>query len=156
MSKSQGLNYVAGLLLLATKDEEQSFWLLTVLIRNILPSYYSSDMQGLITDIAVMGELVRLKSPKIDRRMENLRLPWPIVVTKWFICLYAEVLPVEVSMLINSAELKSGPLRSLNNNMVSYGAILALTLRAFWSYGAMLFGLCVSITISDALFPLAK
>jgi hypothetical protein len=91
------LNYVAGLLLIATKDEEQSFWLLTVLIRNILPSYYSSNMQGLITDIAVLGELVRSKSSKLDRLLKDLHLPWPILVTKWFICLYAEVLPVEVS-----------------------------------------------------------
>lgn len=96
----QGLNYVAGLLLIATKDEEQSFWLLTVLIRNILPSYYSQDMQGLITDIAVLGELVRSKSPKIDRLLKDLSLPWPILVTKWFICLFAEVLPVEVCMII--------------------------------------------------------
>jgi len=92
----QGLNYVAGLLLLVTKDEEQSFWLLTVLIRNILPSYYSSKMHGLVTDIAVLGDLVRDKCPKIDRTMENLRLPWPIIVTKWFVCLFAEVLPIEV------------------------------------------------------------
>ena len=90
------MNYVAGLLLIATKDEEQSFWLLTVLIRNILPSYYSQDMQGLITDITVLGELVRTKSSKVDRLLQDLHLPWPIIVTKWFICLYAEVLPVEV------------------------------------------------------------
>jgi len=96
----QGLNYVAGLLLLATKDEEQTFWLLTVLIRNILPSYYSSDMHGLITDIAVLEDLVRWKSPKIDRTMDHLRLPWPIIVTKWFVCLFAEVLPVETVLRI--------------------------------------------------------
>lgn len=54
-------------------------------------------MQGLITDIAVLGELVRLKSSKLDRLLKDLHLPWPILVTKWFICLYAEVLPVEVS-----------------------------------------------------------
>ncbi|KZS20994.1 Growth hormone-regulated TBC protein 1-A [Daphnia magna] len=96
----QGLNYVAGLLLIATKDEEQSFWLLTVLIRNILPSYYSSNMQGLITDIAVLGELVRLKSSKLDRLLKDLNLPWPILVTKWFICLFAEVLPVETVLRV--------------------------------------------------------
>ncbi len=28
--------------------------------------------------------------------MESLHLPWPVIVTKWFICIYAEVLPVEV------------------------------------------------------------
>ena len=61
-----------------------------------MPAYHSADMQGLITDIAVMGELVRQKSPKVDRLLQDLHLPWPIIVTKWFICLFAEVLPVEV------------------------------------------------------------
>lgn len=56
-------------------------------------------MQGLITDIAVLGELVRLKAPKVDRLLKDLHLPWPIIVTKWFICLFAEVLPVEVSYI---------------------------------------------------------
>ena len=91
------MNYVAGLLLLATKDEEQSFWLLTVLIRNILPSYHTKNMQGLIIDISVLAELIRLKCPQVYYLMESLHLPWPVIVTKWFICLYAEVLPVEVS-----------------------------------------------------------
>lgn len=67
-----------------------------MLIRNILPSYYSQDMQGLISDIAVLGELVRSSSPKLDRLLEDLHLAWPIIVTKWFICLFAEVLPIEV------------------------------------------------------------
>ncbi len=61
----QGLNYVAGLLLLATKDEEQSFWLLTVLIRNILPNYHTRTMDGLITDTTVLAELIRIKSPQV-------------------------------------------------------------------------------------------
>lgn len=91
---------MAGLLLLVTKDEEQSFWLLTVLIRNILPSYYSSNMHGLVTDIAVLGDLVRAKCPQIDRTMEKLALPWPIIVTKWFVCLFAEVLPVETVLRV--------------------------------------------------------
>jgi len=96
----QGLNYVAGLLLLATKDEEQSFWLLTVLIRNILPNYHTRTMDGLITDTTVLAELIRIKSPQVFYLMESLHLPWPVIVTKWFICIYAEVLPVETVLRI--------------------------------------------------------
>lgn len=92
---------MAGLLLLATKDEETVFWLLTVLIRNILPSYYSQDMQGLITDMAVLEHLVRQKSPRVDKLLVDLSLAWPVIATKWFICLFAEVLPVEVSRQLN-------------------------------------------------------
>lgn len=56
----QGLNYIAGLLLLVTKSEETAFWLLKVLIDKILPDYYTPTMDGLLTDIDVLAELVRL------------------------------------------------------------------------------------------------
>lgn len=55
----QGLNYIAGLLLLATKNEEISFWLLIVLIEEKLPDYYCSTMDGVIVDIEVFSRLVQ-------------------------------------------------------------------------------------------------
>lgn len=55
----QGLNYIAGLLLLVTKNEETAFWLLKVLIEKILPDYYTPTMDGLLTDIDVLAELVK-------------------------------------------------------------------------------------------------
>lgn len=55
----QGLNYIAGLLLLVTKCEESTFWLLKVLVEHILEDYYSSTMEGVIIDIEVLSELVR-------------------------------------------------------------------------------------------------
>lgn len=54
----QGLNYIAGLLLLVTKNEEISFWLLTVLVEKKLPDYYCSTMDGVIVDIEVFSRLV--------------------------------------------------------------------------------------------------
>lgn len=40
----------------------------------------------------------RLKIPSVHRQVTALGMPWPVVTTKWFICLFAEVLPVEVSI----------------------------------------------------------
>lgn len=42
-----------------TKSEEKSFWLLKVLVEQILPDYYGPTMEGVIVDIDVLGELVR-------------------------------------------------------------------------------------------------
>jgi len=47
------------LLLLVTKSEEESFWLLKVLVERILPDYYGPTMEGVIVDIEVLSELVR-------------------------------------------------------------------------------------------------
>jgi hypothetical protein len=55
----QGLNYIAGLLLLVTKSEDTSFWLLKGLVERIVPNYYTRTMDGVITDIDVLDELIR-------------------------------------------------------------------------------------------------
>ncbi|XP_059486893.1 growth hormone-regulated TBC protein 1-A [Neocloeon triangulifer] len=91
----QGMNYIAGLLLIATGEEETAFWLLKTLIDRSLPGYYNKRMTGIIRDIDVLGELVRLKFPEVHRHVESLNLSWAVITTKWFVCLFAEVLPVE-------------------------------------------------------------
>ena len=55
----QGLNYVAGMLLLVTNDEEDAFWLLKALTEDLLPNYYAPDIPGLLTDVKVLEELIR-------------------------------------------------------------------------------------------------
>ncbi|KAK0172226.1 hypothetical protein PV328_005571 [Microctonus aethiopoides] len=96
----QGLNYIAGLLLLVTKNEETAFWLLKVLVEKILPDYYTPTMDGLLTDIDVLAELVKLKIPDVYNHVSGLGLPWAVITTKWFICLFAEVLPIETTLRI--------------------------------------------------------
>lgn len=96
----QGLNYIAGLLLLVTKDEEASFWLLKVLVENILPQYYIKTMSGLLTDLAVLDELVKIQEPLVHRHIVNVGLPWAVATTKWFICVYSEVLPTETVLRV--------------------------------------------------------
>ncbi|KAG5897171.1 hypothetical protein JTB14_022534 [Gonioctena quinquepunctata] len=96
----QGLNYIAGLLLLATKDEEASFWLLKTLVEQILPQYYIVTMAGLLTDLDVLDELVRKYEPVVHRHIHTIGMPWAMGTTKWFICLFSEVLPTETVLRI--------------------------------------------------------
>jgi len=96
----QGLNYIAGLLLLVVKDEEVTFWLLTKLVKDIVPEYYTKDMRGLLLDIEAFGELVKIKMPEIAAHVDRVGITWPLIVTKWFICLYAEVLPIETILRV--------------------------------------------------------
>lgn len=42
----QGLNYIAGLLYVVTKDEDSSFWLLKELCERIIPEYHTTSMPG--------------------------------------------------------------------------------------------------------------
>ncbi|XP_022047219.1 growth hormone-regulated TBC protein 1-A isoform X1 [Acanthochromis polyacanthus] len=96
----QGMNFIAGYLLIITKDEEKSFWLMDALLGRILPDYYSPAMLGLKTDQEVLGELVKLKIPQVWQIMVDHNVMWTLVASRWFICLYIDVLPVETVLRI--------------------------------------------------------
>ncbi|KAK9721596.1 Rab-GTPase-TBC domain [Popillia japonica] len=100
VSYCQGLNYIAGLLLLATKDEEATFWLLKVLVEKILPQYYIKTMSGLLTDLEVLDELIKIQDPVVYKHIQDIGMPWAVTTTKWFVCIYAEVLPTETVLRI--------------------------------------------------------
>ncbi|XP_046887420.1 growth hormone-regulated TBC protein 1-A [Hypomesus transpacificus] len=96
----QGMNFIAGYLIIITKDEEKSFWLMDALLGRILPDYYTPAMLGLKTDQEVLGELVRTKAPGVWQAMGEHNVMWTLVVSRWFICLYIDVLPVETVLRI--------------------------------------------------------
>lgn len=96
----QGMNFIAGYLMIITKDEEKSFWLLDALLGRILPDYYSPAMLGLKTDQEVLGELVRAKAPAVGQLMDQYPGIWTLVVSRWFICLYIDILPIETVLRI--------------------------------------------------------
>lgn len=96
----QGMNFIAGYLIIVTKDEEKSFWLMDALLGRILPDYYSAAMLGLKTDQEVLGELVKTKEPAVYRLMQQHNVMWSLVVSRWFICLFIDVLPVETVLRV--------------------------------------------------------
>ncbi|XP_056320981.1 growth hormone-regulated TBC protein 1b [Danio aesculapii] len=96
----QGMNFIAGYLLIITKDEEKSFWLMDALIGRILPDYYTQTMLGLKVDQEVLGELVKSKAPSVWQTMIRHDVMWTLVVSRWFICLYVDILPVETVLRI--------------------------------------------------------
>ncbi|MGH0166925.1 UNVERIFIED_CONTAM: hypothetical protein FKN15_051738 [Acipenser sinensis] len=86
----QGMNFIVGYLILITKDEEKSFWLLDALLGRILPDYYSPAMLGLKTDQEVLGELVKLKVPAVAELMETHNVMWTLTVLRIWDCLFYE------------------------------------------------------------------
>lgn len=97
----QGLNYIAGLLLLVCKDEEVTFWLLKHLLQEVTPDYHIKTMSGLIKDIGVMAQLIKTHIPDVYDHVQNrIGLSWTVILTKWLICVFAEVLPTETVLRI--------------------------------------------------------
>ncbi|XP_070491954.1 growth hormone-regulated TBC protein 1-A [Chironomus tepperi] len=109
VSYCQGLNYIAGLILIVCAgDEEATFWLLKHLVENVSPEYHTKTMKGLKRDIEVVTELIKIRLPTVNEKMNELGLPWIVIMTKWFICLFAEVLPIETSLRVWDAIFSEG------------------------------------------------
>lgn len=96
----QGLNFVTGLLLLIVKNEEQIFWLMQVLITEILPDFYNQNMKALKAEQELLGQIVKWKLPEVHNHLHTLGVPWALIGTKWFICMYADVMPIETVLRI--------------------------------------------------------
>lgn len=61
----QGLNYVAALLLLVMKTEEDAFWMLAVLLENVLVNdCYTNNLSGCHVEQRVFKDLLLKKCPR--------------------------------------------------------------------------------------------
>lgn len=61
----QGLNYVAALLLLVMKTEEDAFWMLAVLLENVLVrDCYTTNLSGCHVEQRVFKDLLSQKCPR--------------------------------------------------------------------------------------------
>lgn len=75
----------------------------------MLVDYFTPAMLGLKMDQEVLGELVKVKNPKVWQTMMDQNVTWTLVVSRWFICLYIDVLPVEVSQSDKSRMVSGAP-----------------------------------------------
>lgn len=63
----QGLNYVAALLLLVMKTEEEAFWMLAVLLENVLVNdCYTNNLSGCHVEQRVFKDMLTKKCPRLS------------------------------------------------------------------------------------------
>ncbi|KAH0462280.1 hypothetical protein IEQ34_009855 [Dendrobium chrysotoxum] len=89
----QGLNYVDALLLLVMKTEEDAFWMLVVLLENVLVNdCYTDNLYGCHVEQRVFKDLlVKKKSPRIAAHLEAMGFDVSLVVTEWFFVPFLQV-----------------------------------------------------------------
>lgn len=97
----QGLNYVAALLLLVMKTEEDAFWMLAVLLENVLVNdCYTDNLSGCHVEQRVFKDLLAKKCPRIASHLEAMGFDVSLVATEWFLCLFSKCLPSETTMRV--------------------------------------------------------
>ncbi|XP_049934844.1 uncharacterized protein LOC116256970 isoform X5 [Nymphaea colorata] len=93
----QGLNYVAALLLLVMKTEEDAFWMLATLLENVLVNdCYTDNLSGCHVEQRVFKDLLSKKCPRIATHLEAMGFDVSLVATEWFLCLFSKSLPSEM------------------------------------------------------------
>ncbi|KAK4787224.1 hypothetical protein SAY86_011057 [Trapa natans] len=97
----QGLNYVAALLLLVMKTEEDAFWMLAVLLENVLVNdCYTNNLSGCHVEQRVFQDLLTKKCPRLSAHLEALEFDVTLVATEWFLCLFSKSLPSETTLRV--------------------------------------------------------
>ncbi|KAK9663924.1 hypothetical protein RND81_14G006600 [Saponaria officinalis] len=97
----QGLNYVAALLLLVMKTEEDAFWMLAVLLEDVLVNdCYTNNLSGCHVEQRVFKDLLAKMCPGIAAHLEALEFDVSLVTTEWFLCLFSKSLPSETTLRV--------------------------------------------------------
>ncbi|OQE44898.1 hypothetical protein PENCOP_c002G07411 [Penicillium coprophilum] len=115
----QGMNLIAGSLLLIMPTAEDAFWILTSMIEIILPQhYYDHGLLASRADQVVLRQYISELLPKLSAHLEELGIELEALTFQWFLsvftdCLSAEALyrvwDVVLCLNVTSAVNGSGP-----------------------------------------------
>ncbi|MEW5304533.1 MAG: hypothetical protein WDW36_007139 [Sanguina aurantia] len=106
----QGLNCVAGFLLIVTESDEDAFWLLVALVEKILyADTYASNLTGCHVEMRTLGSLVQSKMPLFSDHLARVSCDISMFATDWFLCLFCTSCPSDVAARIWDALFSEGP-----------------------------------------------
>lgn len=95
--------------LLVFLDEEQAFWVLTVLCERLLPRYYTPTMIGAVVDSRVLESLVEKFMPLLAKQFKQLDLQLSIISLPWFLSLFINALPLNLAFRVVDNFFLEGP-----------------------------------------------
>ena len=109
-SYTQGMNFIAGMLLLVTRDGEETFWMLTVIVEDLFPSLFASHLIGAQVENRTCERLLQQAQPELYQHLQAMSIPPTLLTTQWFMTLFVWSLPAEATCRLWDAMLlpKSG------------------------------------------------
>lgn len=94
---TQGLNTIAGYLLLAIPSEEDAFWLLCNIVEHFFPKDYFSRLDAMeapLADNVLLREYVKETMPHLNEHIVKLNIqPEHTAPIKWFFTAFSNALP---------------------------------------------------------------
>ncbi|CCG83914.1 protein of unknown function [Taphrina deformans PYCC 5710] len=93
----QGMNVIAGILLLIHPKEEDAFFALACIVEKILPPrYFTPDLLTSRADQIVLKQFVKDLCPKVHKHMKTLSIDLEAITFGWFLSVFTDCLPVEL------------------------------------------------------------
>lgn len=102
---------------LAGQWEERAFWILVEMVEGRCVEYYTRTLRGSQVDLRVLAQVLALHLPSLTTHFEMLGLSLPLLSTRWFMCVFALVLPAHTALHIWDQVLVHSQLAGSNSNM---------------------------------------
>jgi len=112
---AQGMNMVAGAIVLNVEDAAARFWIMEHVAHRVLPHYWRTSWLGMRADMRVLRYFLHNQRPRLARRLASLEgadgysLLLRQITLAWFSTLYTSVLPADCAhwlidmVLVNGA-----------------------------------------------------
>ncbi|CAG8071889.1 unnamed protein product [Penicillium salamii] len=113
----QGMNLIAGSLLLILPTAEDAFWILASMIEIILPEhYYDHGLLASRADQVVLRQYITELLPKLSAHLEELGIELEALTFQWFLSVFTDCLSAEalyrvwdVILCLNVTTTDNGP-----------------------------------------------
>ncbi|KAI5296685.1 hypothetical protein KEM52_000009 [Ascosphaera acerosa] len=106
----QGMNLIAGSLLLMMPTAEDAFWVFTTLIENILPPhYYDHGFLASRADQQVLRQYVSEALPALSTHLDKLGVELETMTFQWFLTAFTDCLSAEALYRVWDVLLCLGP-----------------------------------------------
>lgn len=97
----QGMNFIVNFILEQGFCPEESFWLLSHLLEDLLPMDYFISMETLMADQMILKHMIALYLPDLHKFFLKIQLDIGIVSIRWFLCLFtSSLLPNQIKTVI--------------------------------------------------------
>lgn len=92
----QGMNFIANFLIVMQFNEEESFWIITSLLEDIMPKTYYSNMMGVAVDLKIIELYLKSKRNRIYTKLQEIQIDISIISLEWLVCVFTTALPFYV------------------------------------------------------------
>ena len=82
------------------RDEEEAFWIFTMMVESMLPLDYYSNMVGALIDQKIFYDLFKARIPDLCQHLESVGFDPSLLAFQWLVCLLSYNLPQEVSVRV--------------------------------------------------------